>query len=137
MNMFLFMLIIFCCCDRENTPQDITQPEPEIVYIDKEVYIEKPFSPIKVSGDIYYESNYLEYIRNIDDIPHIKKAFISIDHFEEGLEVVGIVVHFTDETMPIVDKTPAGSFVSIMLIENIRIGVYRGKFLGFVQNGQN
>ena len=152
MRKFFVLLTAFMCafitaCGQEN----IITPEPEKVYVDRVVEVEKPFDIMEIRGTIYFSSSFINYTTTIDGTTYLKKAYVSVEHnvFDEGLEVVGIVVHFSNNSMPVVNgdikednqgfmrnvvrfngqDILEGSIVRIRLTEKKRLGVYQGSLL--------
>ena len=146
----LFIALCFLGCGQENLV--VPQEEPEKIYVDRIVEVEKPFEPTEIRGSIYWNSAYLEYVEEIGGgITYLKKAYISIDHnvFGEGLEVVGVVVHFRNNPKIRIgdgeiddgnfqrafftfkgEEITEGSKVRIRLDKVLRLAVYEGVLLG-------
>ena len=152
--LLFFIVLCFLGCGQENSVVPQEKPEPEKIYIDRivEVEVEKPFEPTEVRGSIYWNSAYLEYVEEVGGgITYLKKAYVSIDHnvFGEGLEVVGVVVHFRNNPKIKIgdgeiddgnfqrafftfkgEEITEGSKVRIRLDKVLRLAVYEGVLLG-------
>ncbi|RKU31580.1 hypothetical protein C6499_04240 [Candidatus Poribacteria bacterium] len=155
-SLLLILLAFFCVlgCGQENPVAPQEKPEPEKIYVDRivEVETEKPFEPTEIRGSIYWYSTQLDgYVEEIGDVKYVKKAYVSVDHniFGEGVEVVGVVVHFKNNPKlkigdGVIDdgnfqrvfftfkgeEITEGSEVRIRLDKVLRLAVYEGVLLG-------
>ena len=98
----------------------------------------------------FFNSPIIDFTEKINGVPHLKRAYIAIEHhlFNADLEVIGITVYFTKDSMPEVsDKMRndgnflrqvvifkdkeilEGSEVRIRLVKRKRLGVYECELL--------
>ncbi len=142
------LALLIISCGQNNI---ITQPEPcpETEIMVQEVAVGGEFQPIEIEGDIYWGSNFLDYTEDVNGVRKLIKGYIAVEHYVEGLEVVGIVVHFRNKPVmrlpheELIDDgnfmrdfivfkgepITEGSRVKIKLLEVLRLGVYEGILL--------